>query len=59
MYSVLLILRFTPICEVKLKSITQVAKFLDTVNMDIVDVEIITPNNRPLDPYRLLEVWHA
>lgn len=59
MYSVLVFVGCTDICEVRLKSITQVCKFLDTVNFDLVKVDVISPKGNVIDAINLIEVWHA
>lgn len=59
MYQVILAIKYEPICVVLLKSITQVCKFLMTVNFDIVDVDVISPRNVSIDVVKLLEVWNA
>lgn len=47
------------IAEVRLKSITQVAKFLDTVDFDFIEPVVITPKGKSLSPRKILEVWNA
>lgn len=59
MYEVNLFIGKSPICCVFLKSITQVAKFLDTVDFEMVNVHIYTPKMQYLDPKKVIEVWHA
>ena len=44
----------------KFRSITQVCKWLEDVNLDVCECEIIGLNTgRSFDPYELLEVWNA
>lgn len=59
MYSVILVINRIDLCEVRLKSITQVCKFLDTVNFDLCKVHVLSPRGKIIDPISLLEVWHA
>lgn len=57
MYNVVLSIKFDPVCEVDFKSITQVCKFLASVNFDLVNVDILSPSGRSISAENLLEVW--
>ena len=46
MYEILLIVTHKVVATLKLKSINQVAKFLETIDFDILEVIVFTPNNR-------------
>lgn len=48
-----------PVAVVMLKSITQVAKFVDTVDMEYLIPQIWSPNNREIDTDQLLKIWRS
>lgn len=50
---------YDPIAVVKLKSITQVAKFLDTVNFDYLYAFVYTPKNNELSADQILRIWRS
>ena len=59
MYSVVLELTTYPLCEVRLKSITQVCRFLETVDFNLVTVHILSPKGHVINVIDLMEVWNA
>lgn len=48
-----------PVAVVMLKSITQVAKFVDTINMEYLIPQIWSPNNKEIDTNQLLKIWRS
>ena len=56
MYEIELIVEYKVVATLMLKSITQVAKFLKTIDFDILEVVIYTPKNRMLSLKKVLEV---
>lgn len=59
MYEVVISLKSIIVCCCRFKSITHVCKFLETVNFDLVTVDVMSPKFHHLDPIALLEVWNA
>lgn len=59
MYEVILSIGSHPLCEVKLKSITQVAKFVDTVDFSMCKVTILSPKGRTIDGLELRRIWNV
>ena len=48
---------YDPVAIVKLKSITQVAKFLETVDFHYLTPFVYTPKNNMLDAKEILKLW--
>lgn len=44
---------------VQLKSITQVAKFLDTVDFSYINTVVYTPKNNYLNAQDILKIWRS
>lgn len=59
MYTCTLFIEDCDLCEVRLKSITQVCKFLDTVNFEICGVWILSPKGKHIPTGELLSIWHS
>lgn len=59
MYSCYLFLGSELIAEVKLKSITKVCKFVDTINFNLISCRIYSPNGNRIDAIKLKEIWNA
>lgn len=59
MYYIILSLGSHPLCEVHLKSITQVAKFIDTIDFSLCKVEVLSPKGAVLDPFVIRRIWNA
>lgn len=45
--------------EVKFKTITQVARFVDTIDKDYLTCQIISPKLNFIDPDELLRIWRS
>lgn len=59
MYEVYLMIGEHIVAEILFKSITQVAKFLNTVDFHILNVDVYSPKHVFIDPMKICEVWNA
>lgn len=50
---------YEPVATVMLKSIVQVAKFLETVDLEWLHVSIYTPKKNLLDAEDILKIWRS
>lgn len=50
---------YDPVAVVQLKSITQVARFIETVDFNYLTPMIYTPKNNFIDASELLKIWRS
>ena len=50
---------YEPVAVVQLKSITQVAKFLETVDFNYLTPMVYTPKYNILDAREILKIWRS
>lgn len=59
MYTVTLFIGSHIIAEAKYKGITRVARFVDSIDLDIVDVLVTTPKGSSINGLAIKEIWNA
>ena len=59
MYTVTLLIGSHIIAEAKFKGITRVAKFVDSCDLDLVDVLVTSPKGNSITGFAIKEIWNA